>query len=625
VCDLAPSPLIGGIAGNGIAVMVDTTLPIAPAGTNDGVASARSRFTTDLWVVRVVLVWLIVVTLLLVLGAKQIAAGRFNDPDDALRLMEVRDLLAGQGWFDLHQYRVAPPGGVLMHWSRLVDIPLAGMIVMLRPLLGPALAETVTLVAIPLLTLLAAMLLIGRLTAKFFTTETVAIGGLVTAIATPLIMQMMPMRIDHHGWQIVLALAALNGLAARNAWRGGLVIGVALAALLAVSIEGLPLTAVFLGTLALRGLTGRGYGGLATACAALALASGAIFLTTRGLGDLGTHCDQISPIHLALFAMAAVGTGGMVVINPRRWPVGLAMLGATALAALGLYLGAAPQCRGGAFVVLDPLVRTYWYENISEGLPFWHMPLMAAIELLGVPLVGLFAVAMQWRDSQTPQAREWWVEYALVLGGALVIGGTLARAAATACALAAVPTSALILRWIIALREARPVPRVAGYMGILMVLMPPLPVMMWAQLVALHSGKPAANGMPMPTQCSYAEAARALNQVAPTTMFTPLDIGPDLLVRTQQRTVATGHHRGAAGMHDVMAAFLGKPDEARAIVARHHATLIVVCPDTAEPANYKSYAPNGFMAQLLRGKPPGWLDPVDLAPASHMLFWRVKG
>jgi hypothetical protein len=53
--------------------------------------------------------------------------------------------------------------------------------------------------------------------------------------------------------------------------------------------------------------------------------------------------------------------------------------------------------------------------------------------------------------------------------------------------------------------------------------------------------------------------------------------------------------------------------------------LIVVCPDTAEPANYKSYAPNGFMAQLLRGKPPGWLEPADLAPASHMLFWRVKG
>ena len=174
--------------------------------------------------------WLVLVVLLLITSSQQIATVRFNDPDDALRLMEVRDLLAGQSWFDLHQYRVAAPAGVPMHWSRLVDIPLAGMILILRPLLGAALAEMVTMVAVPLLTLLAALLLVGRLAAKFFDTETAGIACLVTATATPLVLQMTPMRIDHHGWQIVLALAALNGLAARDAVRGGLVVGMALAA-----------------------------------------------------------------------------------------------------------------------------------------------------------------------------------------------------------------------------------------------------------------------------------------------------------------------------------------------------------------------------------------------------------
>src|SRR5689334_801391 len=29
-----------------------------------------------------------------------------GDNDNLLRLVEVRDLLAGQGWFDLHQYRM---------------------------------------------------------------------------------------------------------------------------------------------------------------------------------------------------------------------------------------------------------------------------------------------------------------------------------------------------------------------------------------------------------------------------------------------------------------------------------------------------------------------------------------
>jgi hypothetical protein len=75
----------------------------------------------------------------------------------------------------------------------------------------------------------------------------------------------------------------------------------------------------------------------------------------------------------------------------------------------------------------------------------------------------------------------------------------------------------------------------------------------------------------------------------------------------------------------VIAAFLGTPDEAHAIITRRHATMIAACPDIAEPANYRFYAPNGFMAQLLRGQTSPWLEPVNLSPASHMLFWRVRG
>ncbi len=47
------------------------------------------------------------------------------DNDDVMRLIEVRDLLGGQGWFDLMQYRLGLGDGTLMHWSRLIDLPLA--------------------------------------------------------------------------------------------------------------------------------------------------------------------------------------------------------------------------------------------------------------------------------------------------------------------------------------------------------------------------------------------------------------------------------------------------------------------------------------------------------------------
>src|SRR4051812_22424120 len=50
-----------------------------------------------------------------------------EDPDSFLRLVQVHDLLNGQGWFDLVQHRLDPPRGILMHWSRLIDAPIAGL------------------------------------------------------------------------------------------------------------------------------------------------------------------------------------------------------------------------------------------------------------------------------------------------------------------------------------------------------------------------------------------------------------------------------------------------------------------------------------------------------------------
>src|ERR1700748_2198698 len=79
--------------------------------------------------------------------------------DDVMRLVEVRDLMNGQGWFDLHQYRLGPPG-VLMHWSRLVDLSLAVSILLLKPLTGTQGAESVTVFLWPLLLFAGAVALV---------------------------------------------------------------------------------------------------------------------------------------------------------------------------------------------------------------------------------------------------------------------------------------------------------------------------------------------------------------------------------------------------------------------------------------------------------------------------------
>ena len=77
-------------------------------------------------VVKALLAMLVIAAIAAAGGFKNLAGTADND--SLLRLVEVRDLIAGQSWFDLHQYRMGTVGGLLMHWSRLVDAPIAAII-----------------------------------------------------------------------------------------------------------------------------------------------------------------------------------------------------------------------------------------------------------------------------------------------------------------------------------------------------------------------------------------------------------------------------------------------------------------------------------------------------------------
>lgn len=593
-----------------------------PSGAERPVGAAPRRHQTQSFWRPVLLSWLLLAAALIALKAPQIAAMQFGDPDDALRLVQVRDLLAGQSWFDLHQYRVAAPEGVAMHWSRLVDVPIAAVILLLKPLLGIHLAELSALVAVPMLTLLCALALVGRLAVRHFDREIAMLACLSFALAIPLLWQFTPLRIDHHGWQIVLALAALNGLHAVGARTGGAVIGLALAATLAISIEGLPLAALFLVVCGFRGLRApeARFDWLQSATVTLAAGSAVLFLATRGIGDLAQHCDQVSPVHLAMFAWTALGAAALRLAAPRQPAVSLGALAVIGASALAILLTAAPQCRGGGFAELDPLVLRFWLPSVAEGMPFWHArPHLAAVIVAG-PLIGLIGAWRLWREAEPAEQRPIWGDHLFVLFGAWVIGMMVARASATAFVFAAVPAAVQVAHWVNTLRKASPGKRIVAYVGMAALLVPGIPVAVAASFVA---PKADGSGTGSAASCHFDRAAAALDRLPPTDILVPLDMGPDILVRTHQRVVATGHHRGSAAMHDVIAAFLAPSAEARAIMQARHATMVMICPAVSRQSVYAKVAPDGLMARLVANRPPEWLAPVDLAPGSGLQFWQV--
>ena len=203
------------------------------------------------------LVWLALCALMLLAKFSAILAHKFPDPDDTLRLVQVRDLLAGQGWIDLHQYRIDPTHGTLMHWSRLVDLPILAVIALITPLAGTSAAEMAALIAVPLLTLGVILAVVARISSRFFDIESTTFACLTLGLAPMLVAQIQPMRIDHHGWQVASVMVALLGLLPSRGWRGAILAGAALAFGVSISLELLPLIAAFGAVFALRWLVAR--------------------------------------------------------------------------------------------------------------------------------------------------------------------------------------------------------------------------------------------------------------------------------------------------------------------------------------------------------------------------------
>ena len=92
-----------------------------------------------------ILLWVLLATL--VMAAIGIANNHatlridYGDPDDALRMVQVRDFLGTGRWFDTTISRLGGPDGMLSHWSRLIDLPLALPITLFEIVMPTATAE----------------------------------------------------------------------------------------------------------------------------------------------------------------------------------------------------------------------------------------------------------------------------------------------------------------------------------------------------------------------------------------------------------------------------------------------------------------------------------------------------
>lgn len=539
------------------------------------------------------------------------------DGDDQMRLVQVRDWLAGQSWFDSHQYRVLPPEGISMHWSRYIDAGIAAILIPASWLLSPTGADQAALILWPSL-LAAVMVLVTVQGAGRIFGAAGAIGALAVFLSwNKLGGEFVPPRIDHHGAQILCATAVFYlSLVPGRARLLGLCAGALTAAALAVGLEMLPTLATIWGIVALRHAFGQeGTGDWL-------LGFGPAFVVTAPLLMIGQtppaewlvlHCDELAPPVILLGAVGAVATAVPVLAGRTfRGPVPriLAMLAITA-AGLWLAFPVLGQCLAGPYADVTPEVRAIIEGNIVEALPALTIlrtsPEIALRILLPIPVIGAFALAAGWllRMRLDPVQRTALIQSVLVLLVGLAFAGLQIRAANLATpalpllagflfhAFLQIPRDSILrVPAVIALLLAQPT--VLGHLAA--ILRPPSP-----QPVA--SADVAAQPAPEDRNCRTVEDLAKIASLPRGTVFSTLNMGPAILAFTPHAVTSAPYHRSARAFWNGLGAFQSLDILRQALVETEADYLVFCRGDVMERSN-------ALIQDMLAGNLPPWLADV---------------
>ncbi|MDF2116849.1 hypothetical protein PY365_14790 [Roseiarcaceae bacterium H3SJ34-1] len=549
---------------------------------------------------------------------------RFFDTDDAMRLVQVRDLLAGQGWFDLVAHRLNPPDAVLSHWSRVIDVPLAGMILFFSLFTSREIAETLTRLTFPLLVQFAYFAALFTLFRRMAGPRALIAGFFLAVLCSSTNLQFLPGRIDHHAPQILLlvlmALMSVRCLAAQSS-RAAMLLGCLIALSMAISIENLPFIVAILAVFSFGWIfahepTQRALRPLG---AALAVAS---ILAFAGTVPPARYLDPVADAfgigHLAVLVATGLLFVACSVLTPhlRGGNARLALVLAAGLALVAALAAWCPYLLHDPLSGVDPLVRSTWLSRVREARPLWLLVVRAPVENIyhvGPLLLGIAAIAWAIRASSGAARWQWIALAALALAGALAAAWQV-RALTSVLPIVLVGGAWAVVQ---AIRrfETQAMPWA--------VVKPACVAVLFCVQIWQGVAQSAAQALPVHAEMTPDESAAAdtcfdassyvpLRALPATKVLAPIDLGPFVLVYTPHAVVAAPYHRNNAGNRLFIETMLASPGNARALAEKSRAQVLAFCPFAREiTLYYAKLAPDGLAAALLRGQPPAWLSRID--------------
>ncbi len=536
---------------------------------------------------------------------------RLPDNDDMARLAQVRDWLGGQGFNDLMQYRLGPPEGASMHWSRIADAGPALLILLFTPLLGTSGAEIAMAVVYPAILFFLYLLLVARIAARLGGDKAGIPALILAALAFPTISLFIPGRIDHHALQIVLTLVLVDSIIAPPNFRRGLIAGLAAALSLAIGLEAAPEIIAGMAAIGIAWLIGGkdddsralGFG------AALGGTTLALLVFAHPQVWPEQWCDGFTPAStratLALSgAWLLMGLSGRVATHWKPRLAAAAILGGGAAL---LSYQTSSVCLAGPYGALDPFLQHVWMRNVSEARDLFvgQDTIGTSLAYGGLVLTGTALALTRVRDAK-------WQSFAIFMLISAIAAIAAVRVTYIMAGIAVIPFAALLAR------ESTLAKRLALWIfgaGI-----------SW-NVIALQMdaafAKPLVAAKAEQKLCTAAEPLRAVAAQPRGTIMAPLDLGAYLTGMTPHHVVAAVYHRNNAGNLAMYRFFFSPPDKAREQAKAEGVTYVAICPDNLHEDGLQRLRP-GSLAERLQSSlpPPEWLEPVPTGGAIRL--YRVR-
>ena len=553
----------------------------------------------------------------------------FADNDDAMRMAVVRDFLGGQSWFDHMQYRLNTPYGAEMHWSRLVDLPIAALVLLARPLVGSG-AETVAGYLWPVILLGVFIWINGQLTLRLVGRDGLLPGMLIAAFSVVTFGEFDFGRIDHHSVQIILTqLAVLFTVDALTRPRSAIWAGLAVATALAIGTEALP---VIVAAILVYGVLYVAVPGYHAAVRGFALAFGMgsvahLLIALPPSQWFFPFCDAISVVYASAGLLAGLGLAGLTLlpIKGEVWPLRLLAGALAGGAVLALVVVLFPNCLAGPYAAVDPWLVDNWLAGIGEAMPLPTVLGQQPVYVVSASVPALLALmaALHAALHSTGTRRTAWLVLATVLGVIIAVAFVQVRSIRMTAALIAPACAYCVLaarsRYLARASLRRAIGLLGSWLGFV--------GLFWAGLVSftiitLPAAAPvsaAAFGGERDS-CLAPAAYDDLAAMVPQRIMTPLDLGAYMLLYTRNDVVSAPYHRNNQGLLDTFAFFNGSSDEARAILDERGVTLVVTCKALPEMRGLPQATTDSFVRLFEQGGLPDWLHEISASDDPLAVF-----